>query len=731
MVRLYHLWVMLRSFVLRYIILSIMVFPIFVYSQAKFDITQLHDPSKNGPSIAALLATTEVSEYTHADKDSNCVYLMTGLRSSKIENISDWSKVKDSIEPYRIDIVYSKYPLREGVYFEIYPLLCNRLINLFQMDPSLNSNHINWNKVLQTNCINDEQVSTLFHGIVIWYHTKKKTKPIAKPVNKQTIPDIKSPVKTITSTKVASSDQTTSKDIEYSISSIKNAASFPDSVKAAMEKQPINEQLEMLKSFLENKIAHEPDITLAHSSKEELNNYSKEVDYFLFNYGGTEDVVEKVFDRHPEWKNILVVNDWTGSMYGYGAQVLKWHLLNLKKSGIKSLTLFNDGDDKNTIDKIIGETGGIYSEKADNIIKLVDLFNLIMLRGGGGDSPENDIEALLEAMDKYPDFSEVVLIADNNSCIRDIELADKIDIPVKIILCGYEPKYGINPDYAYLAKVTNGGVYTVDEDLENVDISIGEKGRIIKFSDKRFYLRSVRCMSATRTEGAGELYTDLKKAIQEKQNVRRLDLKNQNLLEIPKGIFRMKNINYLNLNNNQIVELNAKINQLKYLKSLNIANNKIADIPNEIGEIYFIESLNISHNELSSLPPVILNFKYLISLNLSFNKISSVYKDNSLRKLEILNLSNNEIQEIPKSFGLMKKLKVLDLADNRIEFIPPEIMNLIKLEELKLENNQITSLPKQIGKLNKLKLLKLKGNKLTEDEKIRIKNALPGTQIIF
>jgi len=722
---------MTKSIFIRYILCFFILLPAVVSSQVKFNITQLNEPTKYGPEVAAAIPTLEIAKYTLSPADKNCLFLKTGLRSSIIVNTKDWTIIKDTVDPYRIDIIYSRYPVRNGEYAEIYPLLCNRLTNLFLMDPKLNDIRIKWTKVLQTNCISDEQVSTLFHGIVIWYHVRKKVMPPAKTVKKEPLPTVKPETIDKVQDKIIPVDQTSLKDIEYSIKNIKNSSSFPDSVKKAMEKRPMNEQLEMMKLFLESKIAREPEISLSNSTNSELVNYRKEVDYFIMNYGGTEDVVAKVLDRHKEWKNILAVNDWTGSMYGYGAQVLRWHLLNFKKSGIKSLTLFNDGDDKNTNNKIIGETGGIYSEKADNIIKLVDLFNLVMLKGGGGDGPENDIEAILAAMEKYQDFSEIVLIADNNSCVRDIELADRIEKPVKVILCGYDPRYGINPDFVYLAKVTGGGIYTIDEDIENILTATDEKGKLVNFTDKRFKLRSLRCLDAARTESLGELYTDLKKANQDKLNVQRLDLSKQNLIEIPKGIYRMKNIRYLNLNNNLITEISPKINQLKLLKTLNLANNAVSVVPDEIIEMRYIESLNLSHNNLLQLPMSVLNLKLLITLNLSYNSISSIYKDNTLRKLEYFNLSNNAITEIPKSFGLMKKLKNLDLSDNRIEEIPAEIMNLTKLEELKLENNQLTMLPKQINRLSKLKILKLKGNKLSEEEKNRIRNALPSTVIIF
>jgi len=59
-----------------------------------------------------------------------------------------------------------------------------------------------------------------------------------------------------------------------------------------------------------------------------------------------DSAVFKTFDRHPDWKNMLVVCDWTSSMYAYGSQAALWHSLNYKKSGIKHFALFNDGGNK-------------------------------------------------------------------------------------------------------------------------------------------------------------------------------------------------------------------------------------------------------------------------------------------------------------------------------------------------------------------------------------------------
>ncbi|MBI3233662.1 MAG: hypothetical protein HYZ42_06410 [Bacteroidetes bacterium] len=192
--------------------------------------------------------------------------------------------------------------------------------------------------------------------------------------------------------------------------------------------------------------------------------YHKQVEEFIKSQGGLNDsTAYKIFDRHPEWKKSLVVMDWTSSMYPYGASVVLWHSLHYNKSGIKFYTFFNDGDNKPEYAKTLGNAGGIYHAKADNLDEVIKLFKYVMSKGTGGDISENDMEALLKAMREYPDFNEIILIADNNACIRDFVLSDSINVPVKIILCGTQN--GINPAYLNLAAKTKGSLHTIEEDI--------------------------------------------------------------------------------------------------------------------------------------------------------------------------------------------------------------------------------------------------------------------------
>lgn len=174
--------------------------------------------------------------------------------------------------------------------------------------------------------------------------------------------------------------------------------------------------------------------------------------------------VSAVLHRMREkWKNKIIVTDITGSMAPYWDQILIWHALQLTQSENNRYLFFNDGDRKPDSQKIIGETGGIYYR---DVKKMEDLLNLMVeasSKGFGGDGPENDLEALLEAAKKKRSIDELILVADNLSDVRDIELLTDLKVPVRIILAG--SGWGVNEQYLEIAYKTGGSVHTIEKDI--------------------------------------------------------------------------------------------------------------------------------------------------------------------------------------------------------------------------------------------------------------------------
>lgn len=208
-------------------------------------------------------------------------------------------------------------------------------------------------------------------------------------------------------------------------------------------------------------------------------------------YYVSDSTIFKIFNRNKNWDKMSVICDFTGSMSPYTVQLLVWHKLNLKSNQhrIEYFTFFNDGDNKSDFNKQIGKTGGIYHSKADNFDDIKELATTTIRNGYGGDTPENNIEAVLEAIDKCPNCNDIIMIADNFASPRDIALLSKVNKPIKIILCGTFG--GINTSYLNIIRQNKGSLHTIENDIldlmnlnEGEKISIGEYNYKIK--DGRF-----------------------------------------------------------------------------------------------------------------------------------------------------------------------------------------------------------------------------------------------------
>ncbi|NRB49857.1 MAG: hypothetical protein HRU41_19395 [Saprospiraceae bacterium] len=171
--------------------------------------------------------------------------------------------------------------------------------------------------------------------------------------------------------------------------------------------------------------------------------------------------IKESFD--PNWKNILLVTDYTGSMYKYAPQALRLHLADQSNQIVRHLVLFNDGDGKSDSDKKAGSVGGIYFvDNPSDETRLLGAIEDVVNKGAGGDTQENDLEAVLAGITRYknasgkkPSFEYIVLIADGGAEVRDMKLLPQVKFPVHTILCRGKSQLD---DYLEIAYKTKGSV---------------------------------------------------------------------------------------------------------------------------------------------------------------------------------------------------------------------------------------------------------------------------------
>ncbi len=182
----------------------------------------------------------------------------------------------------------------------------------------------------------------------------------------------------------------------------------------------------------------------------------------------SDTVVLAVFRRHPEWKNKLIVADVTAGMEPYAAQLMKWdneHLLITEK---RQYVFFNDGDNKEPKDKIIGQTGGLYYSDGSSNAKVKKTIKQAMAAGEGGDIPENDVEAIVSGLTLGQGYEQIILIADNNAPVRDMNMLKRLKKPIIIVLCGLKDTDEVLQDYLSIAQRTKGSIYTIHDDAKDL-----------------------------------------------------------------------------------------------------------------------------------------------------------------------------------------------------------------------------------------------------------------------
>jgi hypothetical protein len=180
----------------------------------------------------------------------------------------------------------------------------------------------------------------------------------------------------------------------------------------------------------------------------------------------SDTVVMEVLNRN-NWTEKLIVCDVTGSMSEFAAQLLWWFKLNFNTEKNMQVVLFNDGDGKEDHLKKTGETGGVHYTKPPSFDSLANFMTHVQSLGYGGLLPENNMEALVKAVKMASPFKELIMVADNRSPVRDMELLSSFKTPVRIIVCGSADGY-ISPDYLKIAWKTKGSVHTMEQDFVNL-----------------------------------------------------------------------------------------------------------------------------------------------------------------------------------------------------------------------------------------------------------------------
>ncbi len=137
-----------------------------------------------------------------------------------------------------------------------------------------------------------------------------------------------------------------------------------------------------------------------------------------------------------------------------------------------------------------------------------------------------------------------------------------------------------------------------------------------------------------KTEKPSEAKVDVNKdvVIKDKENI--LDLSGKSLTKAPAYIFENTNLKELNLSNNKIGgSLQAEVRLLENLRVLDLSNNNFTGVPAEVAQLENLEVLNLANNRLTGLPMELGNLKNIQRIDLRGNTFAKQDLDSIKSKL--------------------------------------------------------------------------------------------------
>lgn len=161
----------------------------------------------------------------------------------------------------------------------------------------------------------------------------------------------------------------------------------------------------------------------------------------------------------------------------------------------------------------------------------------------------------------------------------------------------------------------------------------------------------------------------------------------------PLAFTRLRRLRKLGVFNNLITALPPEVGNMKALTKLDLSGNALTCLPAEIGHLTNLIWLNVSNNQLKELPEEIGDLKNMRELGLAHNLLTNLPDLSGMRQLTLLTAFNNNMHHVGDWIVRMVSLTKVDLSANKLTAIPEGILSLPSLELLNLRNNHILEIP--------------------------------------
>ncbi|KKK25155.1 hypothetical protein P175DRAFT_0481329 [Aspergillus ochraceoroseus IBT 24754] len=171
-----------------------------------------------------------------------------------------------------------------------------------------------------------------------------------------------------------------------------------------------------------------------------------------------------------------------------------------------------------------------------------------------------------------------------------------------------------------------------------------------------------------------------------------------------------------------------KGNQFGGLEVLDLHGNLLQSLPLGFRRLQRLHTLNLSNNKLSmSDIEVIMEMGSLRDLKLAKNQLEGalINEIGRLSNLEVLDLRENSLVDLPESLADLRSLRVLNVGYNQLTSLPFEALSKLPMKEISAPRNKLSGalIPASVNKFDALQNLDVVGNalvKLSENESLEL-----------
>lgn len=164
------------------------------------------------------------------------------------------------------------------------------------------------------------------------------------------------------------------------------------------------------------------------------------------------------------------------------------------------------------------------------------------------------------------------------------------------------------------------------------------------------------------------------------KNLKIIQASDNALTELPTSLSQCRQLEKLNVSQNKIMDIsNISWSSFRLLNELDLSRNRLQNFGNSTIEMSRLARMDLSHNSLQNFP--LGSYSDLKDLILSFNRLSGASGNLlfSTTNLEILDVRDNQLSDLPKDILVLKKLKRLDVSNNQLVRLNPNL-GLLELQ---------------------------------------------------